>query len=474
MGQSKPIGLKWRSSTLFIVSTVGIGLFTDLFLYGLVVPILPFILQDRVDLPPDQIQSHVSGLLAAYAGASVLFSPPAGIIADKLPTRQLPFLVGLTALLLATLLLFLGQNVAVLTVARVLQGISAAVVWTIGLALVLDTVGPGNLGKTIGSIFGFISIGELAAPVLGGVVYKQSGYAGVFGLGFAILAIDFIMRILIIEKKTAARYNYNEEGEESNGHTSEEQDGDAEDGHEDSEEDPLIRKEEGAYKIPEGQPKWIRSFPILYCLSNPRLLTALLLAFVQATLLATFDATVPTLAEELFGFDSLKAGLLFIALVLPYLVLGPVAGWAVDRYGAKPAAVIGFGYLVPVLVLLRLVRAGGKTQIIIYCALLALCGLGMAVIGSPSIVEASYVVRMYDKANADFFGKQGPYAQLYGINSMVFSLGLTAGPLVSGSLKDAVGYGNMNIVVAALCLVTAVLSFIYVGGKPNILRKKQR
>lgn len=283
------------------------------------------------------------------------------------------------------------------------------------------------------------------------------------------------MRILIIEKKTAARYNYNEEGEEPNGHTSEEQDGDAEDGHEDSEEDPLIRKEEeDAYKIPEGQRKWIRSFPILYCLSNPRLLTALLLAFVQATLLATFDATVPTLAEQLFGFDSLKAGLLFIALVLPYLVLGPVAGWAVDRYGAKPAAVIGFGYLVPVLVLLRLVRAGGKTQIIIYCALLALCGLGMAVIGSPSIVEASYVVQMYDKANPDFFGKQGPYAQLYGINSMVFSLGLTVGPLVSGSLKDAVGYGNMNVVVAALCLVTAILSFIYVGGKPNILQKKHR
>ncbi len=152
MAKSKPIGLKWRSSTLFIVSTVGIGLFTDLFLYGLVVPILPFILQDRVNLPHDKIQSHVSGLLAAYAGASVLFSLPAGILADRLPTRQLPFLVGLTALLLATLLLFLGQNVAVLTVARVLQGISAAVVWTIGLALVLDTVGPENLGKTIGSV----------------------------------------------------------------------------------------------------------------------------------------------------------------------------------------------------------------------------------------------------------------------------------------------------------------------------------
>ena len=27
-------------------------------------------------------------------------------------------------------------------------------------------------------MFGFISIGELAAPVLGGVIYKSAGYAG--------------------------------------------------------------------------------------------------------------------------------------------------------------------------------------------------------------------------------------------------------------------------------------------------------
>lgn len=31
-----PAGLKWRSNTFFIISTVGVGLFTDLFLYGLV------------------------------------------------------------------------------------------------------------------------------------------------------------------------------------------------------------------------------------------------------------------------------------------------------------------------------------------------------------------------------------------------------------------------------------------------------
>lgn len=148
----KPAGIKWRSNTYFIIGTVAIGLFTDLFLYGLIVPILPFMLQDKVGVPKDQLQSHVDGLLAAYAGSSVIFSPIAGILADKVSTRQAPFLLGLTSLLLATILLFLGTTVPVLALARVLQGISAAVVWTIGLALCLETVGPDNLGKTIGSV----------------------------------------------------------------------------------------------------------------------------------------------------------------------------------------------------------------------------------------------------------------------------------------------------------------------------------
>ena len=148
----RPYGLKWRSNTLFIVATVGIGLFTDLFLYALVVPILPSILKDKVGVPDKEIQGDVSGLLAAYAAASVVTSPFAGVIADRMSSRRAPFLVGLLALLLATVLLFVGTTLPVLTIARVLQGVSSAFVWTVGLALCLETVGPKNLGKTIGSV----------------------------------------------------------------------------------------------------------------------------------------------------------------------------------------------------------------------------------------------------------------------------------------------------------------------------------
>jgi hypothetical protein len=98
----------------------------------------------------------------------------------------------------------------------------------------------------------------------------------------------------------------------------------------------------------------------------------------------------------------------------------------------------------------------------------------MAIIGSPSIVEAGDVVQKYDKSNPNFFGKNGPYTQLYGFTSLVFSLGLTIGPILSGGLRESIGYGNMNIVVAAISLVAAILSFIYVGGRPKLLSNKAR
>ncbi|KAH6638645.1 major facilitator superfamily domain-containing protein [Truncatella angustata] len=472
---SHPRGLRWRSNTFFIISTVALGLFTDLFLYGLVVPVLPFMLRDRLAVPEDEIQSHVSGLLTVYAGVQLLSSVPIGWLADRTQSRQSPFLCGLVALTAGTIMLALGQNIAVMVIARALQGVSASVVWTIGLAMVLDTVGTEHLGKTMGTIFSTISVGTLVAPVLGGLLYDKTGFGGVFGLAVGIIVIDFIMRLLMIEKKTAAKYDSTLARGATNPrqHETTNDDGEIDNAHE---QDALLpRTRDEAYKIKNKPNKLVRSVPILYCLRNPRLLMAFALSLVQATLLAVFDSTIPTEAQSLFGFNSLKAGLLFIALDIPYLVFGPVAGWAVDKYGTKPAAVIGFAWLVPALVLLRLPTEGlehGTNNVALYCAMLALNGVGLAVIGSPSFVEASEVVQKYDQANPEFFGANGPYAQLYGFSSMFFCAGLTVGPVLSGALKDSIGYGNMNIVFAAVAAVTSVLSFLIIGGKPKVWRRR--
>lgn len=123
---------------------------------------------DRVHLPKDQIQSHVDLLLTCYAASSVVVAPISGYIADRTASRQAPFLAGLTALLIATVMLFTVNTVPLLVIARLGQGASSAFVWTVGLTLCIDTVGPENLGTVLGSVSQLGTANE-QRPVLTGL-----------------------------------------------------------------------------------------------------------------------------------------------------------------------------------------------------------------------------------------------------------------------------------------------------------------
>ncbi|KAH8592143.1 MFS transporter-like protein [Bisporella sp. PMI_857] len=465
-----PKGLIWRSNTTFILTTVTVGLFTDLFLYSLIVPLIPFILTERIHIPTQHVQFWTSVLLACYSGVQIISSLPIGMLADKLAARRTPFLVGLSALLASTLLLYLGRAIELLIVARVLQGLSAAVVWTIGFAIVVDTVGRKRLGRTMGGIFSFINAGQLIAPVLGGILYKTVGEGAVFSLEFALIGVDFVMRLVVIEKKTAAKYVVES-------HLSRTGDQDIQEDEAD-ETSPLlpspdsIAKEDYAqWRIPENLPWWSFKSPVIYCFSNPRLLIALGLTFVQALILGAFDSTLTIEAQSLFGFDALRAGLLFIPLALPCLILGPLVGRGVDKYGPKPFAVFGLAYFTVPLFLLRIPHKGGNAEITKFVIILALNSVGLSFAGSPASVEQAYVFEHYNKVNGGVFGNEGPYGRLYAISGVVFSGGLTIGPIIGGTLRHHVGYGNMNAIVAGLCGIYCILCFIYLGGPSATLKR---
>jgi MFS family permease len=88
----------------------------------------------------------------------------------------MPFVAGLVLLAAATILLCLGNNIALLLVGRVLQGVSAAVVWTVGLAFLVDSVPKEEISESMGIVAVALSLGVLVGPVLGGVVYAKGGY----------------------------------------------------------------------------------------------------------------------------------------------------------------------------------------------------------------------------------------------------------------------------------------------------------
>ncbi|KAJ4162505.1 hypothetical protein NW754_013933 [Fusarium falciforme] len=68
--QDKPPQLlKLRSSAGLIVTTCSFAIFTDIFLYGVIVPVLPFSLENRVGISTDRVQYWVSIALAVYGAA---------------------------------------------------------------------------------------------------------------------------------------------------------------------------------------------------------------------------------------------------------------------------------------------------------------------------------------------------------------------------------------------------------------------
>lgn len=210
-----------------------------------------------------------------------------GVIADHTASRRGPLLVGLLALGASTALLCVGTSVPVLVLGRILQGVSAALVWTVGVALLVDTVEKDAVGQAVGYITLGMTAGTVLGPLLGGVVYDAGGYYAVFIMAFAVIAVDILLRFVMIEKKIAAKWGI--------GHQS--SDYGTIKGQcspllpESEEEQQQQQSENGDLDRPQPKNKSVlnRLPPILRLLTYPRLLLNLLACFVTSALLISFD-----------------------------------------------------------------------------------------------------------------------------------------------------------------------------------------
>ncbi|GAB7364646.1 hypothetical protein MBLNU230_g5449t1 [Neophaeotheca triangularis] len=495
-----PICLQFRSSKTFIVLTVASAVFTDIFTYGIVVPVLPFALEERAGISPDQVQSWVSILLAVYGAALLAASPVCGLLADKSDSRRLPLILGLIALGGATVMLCVGTSIAVLAAGRALQGLSAAVVWVVGLALLVDTVGSHEIGQAMGYVGMAMSLGILLAPLLSGVVYDAADYYSVYYMAFGLIVVDIFLRLAIVERKVAVRWlpedgKTEEEKRDSmigipgepkqfgpiEGHSGNRFGNPSTDDIEmssdvgRSKEHDVTEPADGIAPDVTTPSKAGRSWgdrmpPVLWLLSSRRLLSALWAVLIQASLLTAFDSVLPLYVRDTFGWNSVGAGLVFLPIVITSF-FGPLIGWASDKYGPRWFATAGFVMATPLLILLRLVDHNSLKQKVLLCALLALIGIALALQLTPVMAEITYtVVAKEQKQAPGFFGKNGAYAQAYGLFNMGFAAGSLVGPLVAGMVVQAHGWGLATLILGILSIVTAVPVVIWTGGS---IRKKR-
>ena len=460
--ESRPKFVELRSSKWFIMFVVAFATGTDIFMYGLIVPVTPTALKERVGIPEDNIQTWTSILLALYSAALLAFAPVVGYIADRAESRRWPLLVGLVALAAATALLCVGTHIALWIVGRLFQGAAAAVVWTAGLALMVDTVGKDDLGQAIGYVSMAISVGTLAGPLLGGVVYEDGGYYAVFGLAFAFIALDIILRLLLIERRHAVKWLAPEMTPLSvDGHQSTEN----KSGEIPERPDLLPNGSEPRESQTPSPPSRNALERITILLSSPRLVVSVWGYFIISIVLTSFDSVLPLFVQGTFEWQQRGQGLIFIPLMVPH-VLDPVTGFIIDKYPKTCRYLAAGAFLasVPVMVLLRFVTDNSMQHKVLLCALLACVGLCFAVAMPPLITEVFFAVKDKEDKTPDIFGRGGAMALAFGLSNMGFAAGSLIGPFFAGFIRQEAGWGAMGWALGLIAGISSIPILLFVGG----------
>lgn len=346
--------------------------------------------------------------------------------------------------------------------------------WVVGLALLSDTVPQDRLAFATGWVMIGMSLGLLIAPLLGGVVFDHAGYNAVFGMCYALIGLDVILRLLLVEKKVAARW----EDETSTGVPVCVSHGPPDDMHPEctTPTSPHPDPEKAtavALDIPHAsvteyrQRRRDRLPPVLSLLYSRRLLAALLGALIQSTLLTSFDSVLTIHAANIFGWTSTGAGLLFLPIVIPSF-FSPLFGWLSDKYGGRCFVTIGFLCACPPLVCLRFIDENSIKDKILLCALLGLTGLFLGLTFPSVMAEISSVVEAKERSmlarGHPGFGSGGAYAQAYALFNVAFAGGCMMGPLVAGFIVKDRGWATMAWVLGVFAAIAAVPSYLWHGG----------
>lgn len=503
----KPFSLEWiteiRGSTAMIVGSISFAVFTDIFVYSVVVPVFPYVLQTRLGVSLDDLQNRVSQILALYSVGLIVGSILFGYIADKIPFRRLIMLIGLLILTGSTLLIFFAKSLPLYMVARVIQGLSASVVWVVGLAIVADIGDSTNIAYLMGYPGIGLSMGLFAGPLVGGIMYDRVGYNGVFYVCFGILAVDIILRLIMIEKshlrefrrKRAAklakkgidslspelqeyvkRYNPDNNRPNSTTITTTCQETNEDDNYNDVER----QHDASSTSDPEKPSKPVcfylnifnKKFQIpayFALLFNIRILNAFFLSIIMAWFLTAFEGILTIHLETTFHFNSLQAGLMFLAVAGPSFA-EPIIGYLCDKFGPRYIVAGGLVLATPAFICLRFVDHNTAGQIALISVLLVIIGLCNSAIFAPVTAEFSNAVSKFESRNPGSLGKGKGFGQVYGIFNVGYSIGSLIGPFEAGGVVTSRGWGMAVLSLGLVSIISAFVTFPFTGG--NLLKKR--
>lgn len=433
--QTQPWGSKWRSSYWFVTFVVWLGVATDLVVYSMVIPVVPFQLEK---LGYKDVASLTGWLLFAYSGGLAIATIPVAVWSEKYDARKLPLVAGVFILIGSQIMFMEAPAYWVMCLARALQGIGSTMVWVVGLALLCDEAPPELVGRQLGIAMSGLSLGALVGPPVGGGLYTRFGFRGPFIFGIIVAILDLAFRFLIIESTSASKLRTstekpdNEIALETNVNS--------------------LRDIGDAIDVQNKKVSFVQILRLLF--RAHRALAAAFLTLVYGIVYGTQEPVISSHLNSVWGLNSADVGLVLLTSVIPTLFASPLSGWFSDHQGPSVVILIALILAVPWYVVI-IVDGHLALFITAYaCAYFFASG-----VLSPLTAELASVARSIDGIG---------YAYVYGAFNLAYGIGTTVGPVVGGQMYDHITRGWLAICLLAVGLLglSVVVTFVYVGEKP--------
>lgn len=400
----------WRS---VFVPTVFLA-----FAEGLLVPVLPLYVAS-LGVP----FWWVGLVLAGEAIGMLIGDLPAGSMLRRVD-RKSAMLLGIALLGLAALATAFVDAVVGIFALRLVAGLGAAL-WGISRhAFLADAVPLQRRGRMIAAFGGAQRIGSLAGPAVGGWVAAVAGFSSAFLLYAAVAAVTLVFCWRYLESAPP-------EGRRRL---------------------PLPPGAAAHGAVHAGAGSEVASaWALVWALGWRRLGAAAAGNLMAQAIRAGRRIVIPLHGAAVLGLDVRQVGWIVSLAAAFDVLLFPLAGWMMDRFGRKFAIVPSFALQALGMALVPL--TGSFAGLAVAASLI---GLGNGV-GSGTMMTIG----------ADLAPK-GAVGEFLGAWRLVGDGGAMGGPVLVGALADVLGLGFATLAVAAVG-AGAALTFAY--GVPETVRR---
>ena len=182
------------------VTFVLIAVFLDMVGFGLIMPVLPKLIETVGEV--DIARAAVIGgcMFAAFSLAQFVFAPLMGNLADRFGRRPL-LLLAILGLGLDFILMALAPTLEWLFVGRIVAGICGSS-WIIASAYIADVTTPEDRAKAFGMMGAAFGVGFVIGPAIGGLL-GELGPRVPFWVAAAISLLNFVYGYFVLPESLA-------------------------------------------------------------------------------------------------------------------------------------------------------------------------------------------------------------------------------------------------------------------------------